>query len=453
MSCGTHTDLAEDSTAQTATEHGVAIWTEVALGGWPLLRVTATSDGHELVYGGYFGSFELDGHEVSSPGDRTAVLANLDIYGNVEWLRHAPSPDGEETFIADAAATADGGAVLLAVAFSSIDLGCGDVAGRFVIARIDASGECLWSRRAGDPNSVQFAPYSIDVGPEDRIVVSGYVVGTLTWDDVTLGGKPLNEFPSFVLALAGDGAGLWGHTFTKSGSSGNMSIGIDSRGISTVAIPYSGTFEDQTSDSAGFDMFVAQLDGAGTLINTRSFGGYVYNNTFIDVGITGEIAVAGRFSGTLTVDGTHDLVSTSSTDNTYIVKLDRDAQVVWTKKLSGGAVISIVGVHVDYRGFVELALNAYSLRGARVLIGSFSWVASPTENAYLARFGPMTGSTQWAVRYGDPSNRVVARGLGSSPNGRVLLTGQYDGTPDFGDGALPAPPPNFQSGFVARIRQ
>lgn len=449
----TEKDVDEARSAETTT-HAQTLWVETAVSGAPYIQVTAAIDGHELVYGGYQDDFEMQGHRLES-GTQTqqALLGKLDLYGGVEWLRDARSPDSSYASIQRVSPTADGGAVVLAVAFSSIDLGCGDVAGRFVIARMSPRGECVWSRRAGDAE-LDFEPYDVAVGPDNRVMVSGIVLGTVQWDGVTLEGAA-GEYAPFVMAINEDGVGLWGHVLQHTDSFSQPVLGIDNNWVTTVAMAYKGTIDGQTADGTDFDLFVEQLSAIGAVMRTRSVAGWINENVFLDVGYTDDIAIAGRFKpGTLRFDGTHDLTNSSTTSNTFLVKYGPDLSVKWTKKLTGGATISLADVRSDYLGYVDLAFVAYSTRGSHVYIGSSSWLATPKYNSYVARFGTSTGSTQWARRYGDENSMVMVRGMGTTYNGRVLIAGFYDGTPDLGLGPLPpVPAARSISGFVARIHQ
>lgn len=120
---------------------------------------------------------------VSAAGSTSMFVAKLDAQGGPVWSRSFGESDSQPFVLVD-----ERDEMLLSFrSESTVDLGCGPVAGSgSVIAKLDADGDCLWSRRV--PFYLHYPDSAIALAPDGRVAITGTVLaqglqtpnGTLT---------------------------------------------------------------------------------------------------------------------------------------------------------------------------------------------------------------------------------------------------------------------------------
>lgn len=183
---------------------------------------------------------------------------------------------------------------------------------------------------------------------------------------------------------------------------------------------------------------VVSFDAAGTATWNQAFGGHPTKATTVALGPSGELVVAGCFTGSMSLGG--QMLTSLGGMDLFLAKLDAQGNHLWS--LSFGDSIdqcSNAGVHsaepsvaVDttgnvlvagtYRGVVDFGGGPLASDG-----GSFDF--------FLAKFDP-NGSHQWSQRFGTSSVEIGGR-IAVAPVGDVVLTGLTQAAIDLGGGVLP----------------
>jgi large repetitive protein len=145
----------------------------------------------------------------------------------------------------------------------------------------------------------------------------------------------------------------------------------------------------------------------------------------------GRFAVAGAFSGSKSFGPGATEVSTSGVADFFVALYNADATLAWVR--TGG-----VGVDESAGATGVISIDA---DGSVVVSGSFHGTmplsATPltTSNTdlFIARYDS-AGAVMWAAQSQSPAGTdgVFATGLASYPDGSVVATGNYIGTPTFG---------------------
>ena len=208
--------------------------------------------------------------------------------------------------------------------------------------------------------------------------------------------------------------------------------------------------------SAGFnDVFLAKYDGSGSLIWALGLGGSSSEEgTAVYASGTGNVYVAGFFSGTCDFDpgsGTFNLSPTGGSD-VFLACYDAQGALVWARNIGGP-------------GDDKCRDLSPGPNGNMLLTGSFSdsvdfdpgagtaWITSAGyEDVFFSCFDP-SGNYRWARRIGN-SNSFGDEGysVATDPNGNILLAGRFSGTADFDPGngtALLSASGNYDA-FVAK---
>ena len=126
------------------------------------------------------------------------------------------------------------------------------------VAKYDAAGNHLWSKRFGGTNYDY--GYSVAVDSAGKVLVTGYFSGTADFGGGGL--TSAGQFDIFVAKYDAAANHLWSKRFGEAGSDAGNSVAVDSGGNVLVT----GSFEDTVDfgggglTSAGFaDIFVAKF--------------------------------------------------------------------------------------------------------------------------------------------------------------------------------------------------
>jgi beta-propeller repeat-containing protein len=215
--------------------------------------------GNVYVSGWFFGNMTFaGGPTLVSSGVFDIFLARLDAAGNHVWSKKFG--DAQSQLALAAACDAAGNVVIVGMQAGTVDYGGGPLtaAGNEVlVARFDANGNHLWSHLYG--GGVDGAAYGVALDGNGDIVVSGYFEGT-----VDFGGGPLvssGGHDMFVAKLAASSAHLWSRAFGGPGEQEARPVAADAAGLIIVGGTFDSTitFGPTTFTATGTDGFLVRL--------------------------------------------------------------------------------------------------------------------------------------------------------------------------------------------------
>ncbi|WP_437485403.1 hypothetical protein WME75_00780 [Sorangium sp. So ce1014] len=296
--------------------------------------------GNVVVAGSFHQQISLCGATLTSTdelGSLDSFIVKFDPAGHCLWSKHFDGYTEVHNVALDAS-----GSIVLAGSFGSylveaLDLGGGPLisAGRddIFVAKLDAAGEHLWSKRFGDA-AIQRA-YGVAVDGAGDIVISGTFLGS-----VDFGGGPLVSAGGFEYLESG--SVTWG---------GNA--------------------------------FVTKLNPAGELLWAKRLGQHG-PQTALDVATTvdGDIAITGFMYGDVDF-GTGLMVCTYG--DAFVAKLDATGTVRWVKHTGDR------GHQYGYSTGMDAAGNVFA---AGPFLGTIDFGTGPLVNPrfaldlFLAKFGP-----------------------------------------------------------------
>ncbi|MDC0741470.1 SBBP repeat-containing protein [Polyangium mundeleinium] len=409
-SCATPEDDDCDGTTQCT------LWSKAfAGGGYDEVRGLALdSVGNVLLTGGFNGSLDFGGGPLTSAGGMDIYVAKLDVNGDHLWSKRFGNvlyQNGTTT------ATDSANNVLLTGVFQgAMDLGGGPLTSAgdvdIYLAKLDANGNHLWSKRFGDSEAQSAIATATDSA--GNVFLTGVVMGL-----VDFGGGPIENTDNFVAKLDADGNHLWSTSLGTTDALGATKFGIDNAGNVLVA----GILE-------GGALEVIKLDADGNHVWGKVFVSESQHVMGIAIDSAGDVLITGEFHGTVDF-GSGPLTSAGGVD-IYLAKLDANGNHVWSKRFGDPDDQYPSRIAVDGAGNVLLV---GSFQGT-VNFGGMTFTMVGTENALVDTFVAKldaSGNHLW-------SRRFVGKMEGIAPavdgNGNALLAGSFLEPVDLGNGLL-----------------
>jgi Beta-propeller repeat len=395
--------------------------------------IAVDASGNVLVTGSFSGTMTFGGAILTSAGADDAFVAKLDALGNPLWSKRFG--DLNEQIGAGIAADASGDALVTGTFAGVTSFGGSLLAsaglGDVFVVKLDAAGNHVWSKRFGDAGEQDGNSVAVDaVG---NVLVTGFFFGAMNF-----GGGPLvsaGQNDIFVVKLDDAGNHLWSKRFGDAGAQSGASIAVDAAGNVLVTGSLSGTvdFGGGPLVSAGQnDIFVVKLDAAGNHLWSRRFGdGGAQGGAGIAADGLGNVLVTGAFSGTANFGG-GPLASAGGGD-VFVVKLDGAGNHVWSKRFGDSNEQAGYSVAVDAAGNVFVT---GSFSGA-VDFGGGQLASAGSDDFFLLKLDAV-GSHLWSRRAG-AQGADVGQSVKADSAGNALVTGTISGTADFGAGPLTSP--------------
>ena len=314
------------------------------------------------------GGYAILGHSNSVDGDLEGKalpvhdywLLKLDAEGNLQWSKtYGGSKDDRGQSVIQ---TTDGGYALVGYAMS--DDGDGSNNEGFHdnwIVRLDASGNILWEHSFGF--SGHDHSYDVVQTKDGGFFFAGFL-------DVTQSNGEGNFGKGSYLTRHGVGE-FWG---TKLDADGNLEwrryfggtnndrahsvVQADDGGYVLAGFSESDDF-DVSNTKGSYDFWVVKVDGKGTLLWEKSFGG---TGIEISYGIVktqdGGYAITGNTFSTDT-----DVSKNNGESDVWLIKIDDNGNLLWESTFGGTGFDAAHGLDVTSNGGFVIAGNSKSLDG------------------------------------------------------------------------------------------
>jgi hypothetical protein len=300
------------------------------------------------------------------------------------------------------AADASGNVLLGGWFYGSIDLGGGPLASMGLddafLAKLDAGGHHLWSRRFGDVQSQKITAVAIDNAGD--VIVAGTFAGV-----IDLGGGPLTSaggLDVFLAKLDPDGNHMWSRRFGDAKNQTAVSLAVDGTGNVLVSGDFLGAVDfggGPLTSAGGLDVFLVKLDAAGSYLWSKTFG-----DTDDQKGLrvaangTGDVLVGGDFFGLMDFGG--GPLPTMGGNDVIIAKLNSAGDHLWSKRFSGASDEIQLRFAMDQAGSAVLAGGFMG----SVDLGGGLLTSAGGLDVFLAKLDA-NGNHVWSARFGDDSDQ------------------------------------------------
>jgi hypothetical protein len=411
--------------------------------------IAADAQGNVLVTGSFDKTFDVGGVTLASDSHDAFVL-KLDPAGKGLWARQAHGNAYGSAIASDAA-----GNVLVAGGFDdTVDLGSGPLksagSSDVYVAKYSPDGELLWSRGFGG-SGYQWAE-AMAVDAAGNSVIIGGIHDGADFGDGYVPAAGNTDF--FVMKLDPSGNRLWSKQLGTAGYDYGMGVAVDAKGAVLISGSFDGTLDlggGALKFAGDEDLFFAKLAPDGAHVFSRSFGGDGHDQgRGIAVGPAGNIVVAGLFSSTVDFGG--GPLQAKGAYDAFLAYYYEAGGYLGSQGFGGAAGTAYaVDVAVDGAGNAVIfgQLTGTASFGGAPLSASGSAAGSSVEDVFVAKYDP-SGQHVYSHVFGD-GQQQLAYGLALDGAGSGLLTGNFQGTIDFGGGPLSAPSPNGRDIYIAKL--
>ncbi len=391
--------------------------------------VTVDGAGNVLVTGYFQGTVNFGGADLVSVGTSDVFIAKYNANGVHQWSKRVGGVSPEQSY--GIAVDLSGNVVVAGFFQGTANFGGADLvsagANDIFVARYNASGTHLWSKRFGGTSNDLANGVATD--NSGNVVVTGQFQNTVNFggvDLVSAGGTDI-----FLAKYNSGGTHQWSQRLGSTGGDIANAVAMDGSGNAVMTGTFQGTvdFGGGGLVSVGSnDIFLAKYNSSGVHQWSHRFGGSSEGAYGVDVDGSGNVVMTGYMTdtidfggGTLTGVGGYDV---------FLAKFTSAGVHVWSKRFGG------TGVEIGHSVGVNSA-GAIALTGefeGTVNFGGGNRVSAGLSDIFLVKYNA-NGTHQWSRGFGS-SFGEVGNSAAVDNSGNVVFTGPFSATLDFGGGGL-----------------
>jgi len=396
----------------------------------PGRSVAVDSNNNVFVTGAFSGTVNFGGSDLTGAGGFDIFLAKYDTNGNHLWSKRFGAGDWDEGF--SVAVDSNGNVFVTGRFKETINFGGGELTSAggsdIFLAKYDANGNYLWSKRFGAGSS--------DGGFSATVDTSGNVLVTGSFQDaVDFGGGELTSAgleDIFLARYDANGTHLWSKRFGAGGDEVGFSVAADSSDNVFVTGRFKETINFGGSNlvSVGdYDIFLAKYDVNGNHLWSKRFGAGSWDfGRSVAVDSNDNVFVTGFFADTVDFGG-GGFTSAGSLD-IFLTKYDANGNHLWSKRFGDADLDDGYSVAVDSSGNVFVTGEFQGI----VNFGGNNLASAGGRDIFLTKYDA-NGAHLWSKRFGD-TDQDEGFSIAAGSSGNVFVTGVFSGTVNFGDGPL-----------------
>jgi FlgD Ig-like domain len=394
--------------------------------------VAVDGSGNVVVVGGFLGTVNFGGANLTSAGAGDIFVAAFDNDGDHQWSTRFG--DANPNQVANAVAMdAVGNVVIAGNHWGTVNFGGApltSVGGDDVfLAKFNPSGGHLWSKRFGDASTGQTGR-AVRISGAGDVMLAGSFAGTIDFGDgLLMSGGALDVF---VARFESDGDLMWSRRFGGINDQVLESIDVDATGSVVLCGYFDGTvdFGGGPLVSAGNnDIFLAKLDSDGDHVWSKRFGsGNDQEGAAVVIDGDGDVIAAGAFESTVNFGGS-TLTSAGSKD-TFLAKFTSGGVHDWSQGFGTVGDQTATAVAVDDSDDIGLTGSFAST----IDFGGGTLTNNGSLDIFVARF-LADGSHMWSAAFGGTSDQL-AEAIAIDASNKIALAGSFFSTVDFGGGNL-----------------
>lgn len=297
-----------------------------------------------------------------------------------------------------------------------------------------------WARQMGGADYDSGNAVAVDAA--GNVYTSGYFSGTADFDPgpgtatLTCAGS----YDAFLSKFDASGNFVW----VKQMAAGNSTSYIQSLRVDAAGNVYVGGVFDGTADfdpgvatntissTGSDDFFISKLDASGNLVWAKTMGGTGYDVlSAICVDASGNVYATGSFESAADFDpdATTYTMTTSSSGEIYVLKLNASGNFVWAKQLSGAGINVGAAITAGPSGKLYVSGNFENTVDFDPGASTYTLTAVGIYDSFILQLDA-GGAFGWARQIGGAGEYAYGYGLATDATGNVYNTGTFSGTAD-----------------------
>lgn len=359
------------------------------------------------------------------------IMIHLTMSGYTQNWQWAKSGKGNQYEFVSSMTVDDSGNVYVVGGFASDSLVIGNnilindsaPLADMYLAKLDANGNVLWTKRAGGTGHEFWTSVTLDNSG------NVCVAGAFTSQALVVGTTTLNGSGFYSIAVAKYSTGgnlIWAQgAGGSSGSEFASSITADAFGNIFVTGGFSDTLIFGPYTVTG-SMYIVKYDNGGNVIWAKNAVGGA-DGKVVTSDASGNIYVAGVFNGDSIIFGSSVLYNDSADPmDLFLVKYTANGNVLWARSADGGSAapdfINVLAITLDASGNVYIA---GAFLGETISFGPYVLTndSSATYDAFIAKYDS-SGNMRWAKSMGGSEHDGIAS-LAPDGAGAILMSGYF----------------------------
>ncbi|MFO0881206.1 MAG: SdrD B-like domain-containing protein [Gemmataceae bacterium] len=393
-------------------------------------EVTLTSAGNLVVLGNFQATPNFGPGTASvnliSVGGQDIFVASLNAGGTLQWAKQVGGTSEDNG--TDITVDPDGNLILTGSFAGTADFAPGPQERKLTsqgprdgfVAKLAPNGDGVWAIRVGG-NGGEDVASGVTIDAARDIYVTGAFSGVADFDpgadvyDLVSAGQ--NDV--FLWKLHMSGGLVWARRAGGIGDDRGAGVVVQN-GFITLVGTFTGTpdFDPglnlvELPSAGGSDVFVWQLNPAGSLVWVRSLGGSQDDVAQALVADESGIYIAGEFQGTADFDPEAGqlLLASQGGSDAFLVKLNNAGQRQWARRLGGSEMDQGLGVALGSGGTVTLTGSSMSTSSFDPGDGEQLIAGAGQKDLFLALVNPLAGGGEVAPDGYEPN---ASKGFASS---------------------------------------
>lgn len=310
------------------------------------------------------------------------------------------------------------------------------------VLKLNSNGEFIWAKAFGSVASDNVSQVAID--DQNNVYIGGYYMLTMDVDP----GDGVNEitsgwnFSGFILKLDSSGSYVWSQSLSSDNTAFFEDIKLDVNGNLCVVGYYSGTIDfdagaglvEATSPGQS-SSFILNLDPSGAFNWVKEFGGidgYSGGGKII-FDQQGNMYFTASLNGTIDIDPGVDVLNRTGTNQSFIVKLDEQANLLWARSSEGTSSCFIQAMDLHPDGYL-IAVGSFSeTADLDMSDGVANFTSNGSADYFMMHMSSTDGSHLWASASGNYYIDAIGH-LDVDAEGNVYNIGIFQATVDIDPG-------------------
>ncbi len=230
------------------------------------------------------------------------------------------------------------------------------------------------------------------------------------------------------------GTHLWSKSFGDAALQYGRPLNVDPSGNVIVGGFFQGSVDFGSGTpltSAGdYDLFIAKYDPNGNHLWSKRYGDSAEQKALGIVATSTRVFMTGRFKGAVDFGGNN--LQSAGDNDVFLVALDNNGNHIWSYRYGDADYEEAYGIALDSNGNLVIVGHF----GSGIDFGGSTLTSNGIYDVFVAKFDS-DGNHIWSNSFGDASNQN-ALSVAVDPSDNILVTGNFQGSINFGGGTLPS---------------